>query len=442
MRHLYQQALQAGDTVLWTPSIFAGLYLHGEGQVGLFHPFHQLLYRLLPLGTAFNLELIANYPLAFGGNVLVPAPPPVQPRGGALRRDAVRVQRLQPAAPHHINMVAIVAHMPWLLAAADVLIVDERRRARTLAFAAIAVILGSEFLLGFPQAVWWNAMTLAAFGLFRAGETRRWRQLVPCGAAVALGVLLGGIQLLPSADAAAHSTRMGAVARVRADLLAAPAQSDPAVVAVLLRERRPQRGRLLWFHEFGIYSGAILPVALIWVWIRRRALPERRALIAALTAFAGLRLILALGRYGGLAALLTHLPVLQSLRAPVRYIVLDAVRARDPGGRHARRSAGHRRGTEPRAAGAAAALWIPAALGIRHDDRLERRAAAIRQAHVRERRRRGPGVAIVAAVTMLVYLAGTAGRWAIAALVVVTAVDLAAWGIRFIYREPPRTIRT
>ena len=33
-RYLYQQALQSGDTVLWTPSIFAGLYLHGEGQVG------------------------------------------------------------------------------------------------------------------------------------------------------------------------------------------------------------------------------------------------------------------------------------------------------------------------------------------------------------------------------------------------------------------------
>src|SRR6266545_1319357 len=67
MRYLYQQALRSGDTVLWTPSIFAGLYMHGEGQTGVFHPLHQLLYRLLPLGTAFNLELIASYPIAFGG---------------------------------------------------------------------------------------------------------------------------------------------------------------------------------------------------------------------------------------------------------------------------------------------------------------------------------------------------------------------------------------
>ncbi len=120
MRYLYQQALESGDTVLWTPSIFAGFYLHGEGQIGLFHPFHQLLYRLLPLGTAFNLELIASYPMAFGGTFWF------------LRR----LQFSHPAAlfgamlfafsgfnllhHHHMNMVAVVAHMPWLLAAADV----------------------------------------------------------------------------------------------------------------------------------------------------------------------------------------------------------------------------------------------------------------------------------------------------------------------------------
>src|SRR5262245_32616615 len=67
MRHLYAQALNSGDTVLWTPSIFAGFYLHGEGQIGAFHPFHQLLYRFVALRPAFDIELIANYLAAFGG---------------------------------------------------------------------------------------------------------------------------------------------------------------------------------------------------------------------------------------------------------------------------------------------------------------------------------------------------------------------------------------
>jgi hypothetical protein len=51
-----------------------------------------------------------------------------------------------------------------------------------------------------------------------------------------------------------------------------------------------------------------------------------------------------------------------------------------------------------------------------------------------------PGVAIVAAVTLLVFMAGRRQRWAIAALVVVSAVDLGLWGLTFVYRQPARTI--
>ncbi len=440
MRYLYQQALHAGDTVLWTPSIFAGLYLQGEGQIGLFHPFHQLLYRFLPLGTAFNLELIANYPAAFAGMFWFLRRLRIGPGAALFGAMLFAFSGFNLLHHHHLNLVAVIAHMPWLLGAADVLIVDERRHARTLAFAAVAVILASECLLGFPQGVWWNAMTLAAFCLFRAGETRRWRQLVPCTLAVALAVLLGGIQLLPLADAAAHSTRMGLTRDFGLDFSMHPYNLFQLWSPYFWERGAYSERDYMWFHEFGIYSGAILPVALLWVWIRRHALRERRALIAALTVFAVLSLILALGRYGGIAVLFTHLPVLQSLRAPVRYIVLvqfalailaaitvdDLLAIAD--------------GRTPAPAGPMAALWIPALLGIATTlvlntqllhygrDTFASAAAAV------------PGVAIVAAVTLLVDLARRRTRWAIAALVVVTAADLAAWGIRFIYREPARTI--
>ena len=145
---------------------------------------------------------------------------------------------------HHVNMVAIVAHMPWLLGAADLAIVDERRRMRTLAFAAIALILGSEFLLGFPQAVWWNVMTLAAFGLFRASETGRWRRLLPCAAAVLIGTLLGGIQLAADGRRRGTLRANGLHAGLRADLLAASDQSAPAVVALRLRGGRLEQSAI------------------------------------------------------------------------------------------------------------------------------------------------------------------------------------------------------
>jgi hypothetical protein len=51
-----------------------------------------------------------------------------------------------------------------------------------------------------------------------------------------------------------------------------------------------------------------------------------------------------------------------------------------------------------------------------------------------------PGVVIVAAITLLVVLAGRGVRWSIPALIVAAAIDLAVWGITFVYLEPPRPI--
>src|SRR5215510_1306394 len=60
-RYLYSAALKHGDSILWTPAVFSGYYLFGEGQVGMAHPWHLLLYRLLPLTVAFNVEMISSY---------------------------------------------------------------------------------------------------------------------------------------------------------------------------------------------------------------------------------------------------------------------------------------------------------------------------------------------------------------------------------------------
>ncbi len=120
MRHLYQQALHSGDSVLWTPSIFAGYYLHGEGQIGAFHPFHQLIYRVLPLGPAFNLELIANYVAAFGGTFWFLRRLQFGQTPALFGAMLFAFSGFNLLHHQHLNMVAVVAHMPWLLAAADV----------------------------------------------------------------------------------------------------------------------------------------------------------------------------------------------------------------------------------------------------------------------------------------------------------------------------------
>jgi hypothetical protein len=439
MRYLYQQALHAHDTVLWTPAIFSGFYLLGEGQTGLFHPWHQLLYRALPLATAFDLELIANYVAAFAGMWWL------------LRR----LRLGHPAALcgamvfafsgfsllhyHHLNMVAVVAHLPWLLAAADLVIAGERRNERRFGFAALAVLLASAFLLGFPQAVWWNAIALGAFALLRAGETGRWRQLVPCAGAVAIGILLGGVQIVPTADAAAHSMRAGGSREFALTFSLHPYNLAQLWSPYLFREGAYSGFEHLWFHEFGIYSGAILPVALAWVWIRRAAI-GRRALIAGATGFAVMSLVLALGRYGGLAWLLTHVPVLDSLRAPARYVVLAQVALAILAAFMVEDLLAIADGRREAPSGVLPALWIPAALALVTAVGIQ--ANVLPEPFLAAATARGAaeGVAIVAGVTLLVWLAGRPHRWALGALVVVTAADLGGYGLGFVFREPPRTI--
>jgi hypothetical protein len=439
-RHLYQQALESGDSVLWTPSIFAGYYLHGEGQIGAFHPFHQFIYRLLPLGPAFNIELIANYVAAFAGTFwflrrLQFARPPSLFGAMLFAFSGFNLLHHQ-----HLNVVAVVAHMPWLVAAADVAIVEERQRVRTLGVAAIALILGSELLLGFPQAVWWNVMTLAGFGLFRAGETGRWRQLLPCAGGVLIGTLVGGIQLIPTADVAAHSERMAFTRDFALTYSLHPINLLQMWAPYVFQAGVWSKVDPRWLHEFGIYSGAMLPVGLIWVWLRRGELPARRRLIAAATIFAGVTLLLAFGRYGVLARALSYLPVFEALRAPTRYIVLvqfslailATIAFEDLMAITGRPTA-----PAPRYS---LALWIPAALGIATTLALNTGVLPYGPHTFSRAAAAAEGPAFVLAVTVLVFLAGRQVRWALGALIVVTAADLAAWGLTYVYRQPPMTI--
>ena len=141
-------------------------------------------------------------------------------------------------------------------------------------------------------------------------------------------------------------------------------------------------------------------------------MPARRRLITAVTVFAGVALLLALGRYGGLAGLLSYLPVLQTLRAPARYIVLvqfalailAAITLDDliaiAGGR------------TPAVSRYTPALWIPALLGIATTLALNTGVLPYGPQTFSHAAAAAKGPAFVLAVTVLVFLAGRQVRWA------------------------------
>ena len=190
------------------------------------------------------------------------------------------------------------------------------------------------------------------------------------------------------------------------------------------------------------FLGAILIVSCIWVWVRRDALAHRRRLVTATTVFAAIALVLALGRYGGLDGVIAHLPVLRSIRAPDDDIVLVqfalavlAAITMDDLLAIAHGAAGELRRF-------ASVLWIPAALGLLTTLLLNTGVLPYGRHTFARLTTASAGVAIVAIATLLTTLAGRRAAWALPALIVVTALDLGAWGIRFVYPVPARTIES
>lgn len=380
VRAFYARCLAAGEPFDWMPDLFCGFYLSGEGQAGMYHPWHLLLYRFLPLAAAFDVELLASFPLMFAGTF-------VFLRRLLGRADAAMFGGLVFTfcgfnLLHfiHPNAIAVVAHIPWMLwaidAASDAGASDagaSNTASRRVAWTGITLLTGSQLLLGYPQYVWFSLLAEGAYAVFvvrrrservraiesESGEVVSGNALAPrrvslwipavthnaltpgpspvsrergvvapyplglaflayLASAKVVGALIASVQLLPTIDALLHSARR----TVEADF-ANWGSLDPwnlvQWIAPYLFVRRVVGQNT---HALSCYLGAVPLVLLVWLFLRRKALgPWRRP--AAWAAGCGLlALLLAFGEYGGLYRIQRLLPLVGSFRFPCRTIVL------------------------------------------------------------------------------------------------------------------------
>src|SRR5262245_36980174 len=139
IREWFARCLSEGEDYTWSPHLFCGFYLHGEGQGGFFHPWHQFLYRSFDVVTAVNLETLATYVFLFTGMLFFLACR--FPLDGALV-GALTFTFSGFTLSHfaHVNAIAIVAHYPWLLLAIDILWHTHSRVHLALAHCGIALL--------------------------------------------------------------------------------------------------------------------------------------------------------------------------------------------------------------------------------------------------------------------------------------------------------------
>ena len=337
IRAYYADQLAKGQPFDWMPELFSGFYFTGEGQAGVYHPLHQFLYRCLPLRAALAWEYLLPYPLMMLGAWMW-----LRRRLG--RSDAAMLGGLLFAFCSfnllhfvHPNAVAVIAHIPWLLWATDIVMSDSRRRRVAFATALIALLTGSQLLLGYPQFVWFSLVAEFSYVVYfqiaqkhvaRTGcdsciacnecvgcATSMWPRVM---IANGIGLLIGGAQLLPSLDAWLHSARLSAGEAFPFWGSLHPLNVLQLVAPYLFA------GRVIGDspHEFGLYVGAAPLLLVAWLVARRRELGSLAPLAWAAMGFAVLMLFLSFGQYGGLYRITTWFPALRIFRFPCRYLVL------------------------------------------------------------------------------------------------------------------------
>ncbi len=317
-RAFYHQCLQRGDNFLWSPYIFNGFYLHGDGQVGMLHPLHWLLYRCFPLDTAFTLDLLSSYPLVFAGMFLLLRRWRLP--GGAALFGATLSALLGFNMNHFVHMafVGVMAHVPWALYAIDVAMRGSRpRRGLVLLLAAGT----SQLLLGFPQGVYYAWMMEAAYAVFLAWHGAVWRRLAALASVKLLSVLLGMIQLLPTWDVMKGSFRAAPDVGMQLSVSLHPLNFLGLLNPYLFQWRYfgPIKGDEPWDAP---YMGAAATILLLYSLLAWRSFGKRRPLLAFAWGLVLFGAISALGKYGVLYHLYAWLPLVNKFRAHARHLCI------------------------------------------------------------------------------------------------------------------------
>jgi hypothetical protein len=436
-RVFYARCLAAGHSFLWFPHEFTGFYLHGEGQAGLYHPMNWILYRMFPVNAAFNLELLRSHAFALPGMYLFL-------RRWKLERTASLLGALLAAFSSfnllhyiHINMVGVLAHLPWLLLATDVAVRERGPARRALATLGIVILIASQLLLGHPQAVWISLMAQGAYALCLVGCAGRYAALLRLAFAAALGLGVGSVQVVPTLEALAGSTRVSAAEGYSSALALAPAELMQLLAPYLLERR--VLGPMTW--ELGAYAGALPLTFVVWLLLRRGELKALGPLALGACLASALALLLALGDLGGVYRLQRSLPFLDLFRAPARYLSLfqlalalaTAVGFADLLRCAARRQRAPWRWLWPLVVLPCASTAIAAAalvLAGRDDSGLHLASLPLVAA--------GPVLFVVAA--SLVAAAARGSRVALIAIVAFAALDAGVYGLTHVWQNPPRKI--
>lgn len=442
MRQFFARCLAAAQDFNWNPDIFCGFYLQGEGQIGLYHPLHWLLYRALPLPMAFMIEVVLPYPLLQFGMYLVLRRWALGKAAAAFGAMLLTFCGAVFLRHVHMNAISTFAHLPWMLWAIDLAM--RGGRGTRWAGPLLALITTSELLHGHPQFAYYGLLAQAWYVLVLLAARARGRALGVLVMAKCLGAITALIQILPMYHELGYSVRSEAIQPfgiTRPEHLLNLVQwFSPYFFRARVYIPEAAFGLGLYTHEATFYLGAVAPALVIWLSMRRGSWGECRPLVLGAITLAAIGLMLTFLETTPLHESYQRIPVIGLFRVSARYFLLVQVAVACLSavafGDLLRFGAANIRAAWP--------LFLPPVLALLATAFMFARAAAHTPEDARiiasvEMVTLGPTLLLVG--SCLVFAVTRREPWAPAALVVFAGLDLGGYGLSFVRNFPVKTLQ-
>jgi hypothetical protein len=203
-----------GHLPLWNPYVFSGMPLLGDGQTAMFYPPNWLFF-LLPGAVALSYVLLLQFSIAGIGTYLLARSLGLWRLPAFTAGVAYMFCGFLTARVVHLSIMSGAALIPVVFFCMDRLLTVNKRRDRLLWFIATVLALASQAVAGHPQIPVYTGLALGLYTIVRGMEastaTRTWRPLASTFTLLAsvavLAYALAAVQLLPWMEVARLSVR-------------------------------------------------------------------------------------------------------------------------------------------------------------------------------------------------------------------------------------------
>jgi hypothetical protein len=305
--------LREGNFALWTDA-------YGNGQPFLANPKNAVLYPttwlylVLPLFTAFKLHYLIHVLLGWLGLYVLCGSYSLSKKASFLGASLFAFSGMYLSSFEFYNHIAALAWMPWILAVLHRDAGDARARTVRLAFLWALMILA-----GAPEFILMTLFFAAGQALLRAGEWKK--KVVMTGLSLALASLISAAQLVPSLELLGRTERAAQSGQWPLELVQIPNMMFPHFLG---NDREPGHhdfwGRHLFDQQFPLYYSLYMGLGglLLALFGSGRPRDRRRRLLLGL---ALLFFLLACGRYSPFFFLYRFVPLLSSIRYPIKFFL-------------------------------------------------------------------------------------------------------------------------